>query len=321
MAGQGPSMKNEVSEKNNSNKRLRRIGIYGGVGFGVVLAGVITGIVLAKVVRPDQTQYLVDEVTVDMKSVIASYNKAKASGNYLSLKPDEAVNAAYYLFEQLENTYTVGIGGSVADLGHVKIRIESRTIKEGDRFFEESNSLGLVNLYDRMFQEGETTDTYWGDNPNYASHEKKTYSNAEYKEMMGRNVSNGLIYIVAPGTLLEGDPLSGEGPTSFTKNEGGGYKVEIELDPKKGVLNYQKQMQTISSLKYPPPFEYCHLTFYLDDELLPKRFVTHERYTATTGAGFGSPATQSLVTEYHLGTPDYGFPSPDSTLPAYPETL
>ena len=144
-------MKNEVSEKNNSNKRLRRIGIYGGVGFGVVLAGVITGIVLAKVVRPDQTQYLVDEVTVDMKSVIASYNKAKASGNYLSLKPDEAVNAAYYLFEQQENTYTVGIGGSVADLGHVKIRIESRTIKEGDRFFEESNSLGLVNLYDRMF--------------------------------------------------------------------------------------------------------------------------------------------------------------------------
>ena len=308
---------------NNNNKHPKRRAaiLYGSIGLAVCSAGVAAGIVLAKIVKPDQTQYLVDEVTVDLDAMIASYQRAKKSGDYSNMKPEEIVNVAYHLFSEEECNYSIGVGYTIATLGGVRQDIQSRTVKSGNRYFEESNSCGMVNIYDRMFMEGGSTDTYWGSSPNYGSHEKKTYSNDEYKEMMGRYISSGLIYIVAEGSLQEGPPLSGDPPTGVTKTSEG-YTVEIELNPQKGVTNYQKQMKSISSLKFLPPFEFCHLTFYLDEGLNLQKFVTHEKYTATTSAGFGSPAEGTLTTRYYHNTlPEYGFPEPNSELPAYPTSL
>ncbi len=285
------------------------IGAGAGAGFG-----------LSKILKPDITEYLVDDVTIDVDGAVSNYETIKKSNkDYSKMEPDQAAQVAFHLFSQEEDNYSIGVGYSLASI--VKQVITSRTVKNGNRFFEESNSTGIVNLFDRMFSEGDTTDTYWGGTDDYGSHEKITYSNDEYKEMMGRYISQGLVYVVAPETLLDGATPSGDPENSIAKVETG-YKIELELDPVKGVSNYQKQMKTISKLKSYPSFDYCHLTIYTDDDLNLKRFETHEKYIAITESGVGSSAEGRLVTEYYHNTlPEYGFPEPGSVLPEFPESL
>lgn len=297
--------------------------------FGIILAiasavaiggGAAAGFGLSKTLKPDVTEYLTDEVTVDVDGAVRSYQKiSKGDKDYTKLTADQAIQVSFHLFSEEETNYSIGVGYSLASI--VKQTITSRTVKDHNRYFEESNSTGIVNLYDRMFSEGPTTDTYWGSNSDYGSHEKVTYSNDEYKDMMGRYISSGLVYVVAPESLLEGAPKSGDPATGISKTSDG-YRIEIELDPIKGVTNYQKQMKTISNLASYPVFEYCHLTITTDADLNLIRFETHEKYLAVTKAGIGSTAEGRLVTEYHHNTlPEYGFPEPGSTLPAFPESL
>ena len=312
-------MEKKTKEKKPPAKKWVYILTRVGVWVGVAGLGVGAGFGLAKFLKPDTTQYIVDELTVDMDSALASYEKAKKAGDYTSMRPDEIVNVAYHLFSQEESNHTMGVGYTLAAI--VRQEIQSRTVKDGKRYFEESNSVGIVNLYDRMYMEGDQTLTYWGDNPDYGSHPEKSYSNDEYRSLMGRYISQGLIYILTPKTvLLDKETASGDPPTSIgITNEG--FQIEIELDPQLGTSNYQKQMQTISSLKYKPTFEFCHLTFYLDKELNLIKFVTHEKYLATTSGGISSTAEGSLITLYYHEAPSFGFPAKDAKLPDYPASL
>ncbi|MCR5078912.1 MAG: hypothetical protein K6B65_03205 [Bacilli bacterium] len=286
---------------------------------GAVVGGIGVGKVVAGTFKPDTTEYLVDEVQVDVESALAAYNDiSKGNKDYTKLSPDQAVQVAFHRFGQEEQNYSIGVGSSLASI--VKQTILARSAKNGEECFEESISLGLVNIHDRMFQKGDNIDTYWGEGEDYAAHPKVSYSGTDYALMMGRQVKESLVYIVAPETLnatsLSGDPLSG------ISKEDDGYKIEIELDPVKGVANYQKQMQTISDLAAKPSFTYCHLTVYTDANLDLKRFETHESYFAKTKAGVGSVAEGRLNTLYYHNTlPEEGFPKVDSPSYNYPESL
>lgn len=286
----------------------------------VAAAGVGAGIALSRYLKPPVTNYLVDEVEIDLPGAKKAYEQIRDSGgDYSKLRADYAVQMAYQLFYQEEQNSTMGVGYSLASI--VKQEIQTRTVKDGNRYFEESNSVGIVNLFDRMFMQGDTTDTYWGSSSDYGSHPKVSYSNDEYKEKMGRYISIGLAYVVAPETIIEDNTKSGDPPNGITKTDEG-YRIEIELDPKKAVVNYQKQMQAISNLKYKPDFEYCHITVDTDRNLNLIRMKSHEKYMAVTASDIGSKAEGVLITEYyHNALPEFGFPEPGSKLPDYPASL
>ena len=247
-----------------------------------------------------------------MKQALATYNAAKEDGKPFSevLSPDQMVNLAYSFFEQQENTYTIGVGSSKA-MGVVDQSIQSCTVKNGDKYFEESNSISsFVKIYNRMYEEGNTTTTYFGSNSDYSRHPQEEMTNEQYAEMMGRTVSDPLIYIVSPATIADADTsLSGDGGSSAKKNEDGTYTVDIELkkisksdgsEYMPGVANYQKQMKSISGLTAYPTFAYCHLSFVLDSDLLPIKMISHEKYEAKMSMGISISANCEgrLTTHY-----------------------
>lgn len=290
----------------------------------VALSGGSTiGIGLSKFLKKDSYEFIVSDNTyeADVDAAMEKYESAKGKGEFKdNLTVDELINVSYRLFEMEPHTWTRGVGASIA-MGLVEQKIYSTTVHDEDHFFEESVSTSnIVQLYDRMFQYGDSTDTYWGGNSDYASHPKVTYSNEEYKVMMGRYVSTALVYIVSPKTVLYEENLSGA-PATGVYEVDGNYVVEVELSPKYGVLNYQAQMKTISDLASRPPFDYVHLQVTMDKDLNIKRMVTKEKYTATTKMGIGSSAEGSLTTVYYHEAPEFGFPEPGSKLPDYPRSL
>lgn len=284
------------------------IGLGAGAGFG-----------MTKLLKPDSIQYIVDEdqYTIDMEATRKKYQAAKSSKSFASLTPEEMINIGYDLFAKDENNYTVGVGYTQAAM--VRQIIQTRSVKMGERFFEESNSIGMVNLYDRMFQEGDNTVKYWGSTPDYGSNQPETVSNADYRIAMGRNVSDSLVYIVSEKTKIE-TPSPGDPPNGIYQ-ENGNYRVEITLDPTTSVARYQCQMQTISNLKYKPTFDFVHLSVVLDADLNLIKMTTHEKYFATISSGLGSTGEGSLTTMYYHEAPSYGFPSVNSKLPDFPDSL
>ena len=289
-----------------------------------ILGGGITGFKVVEMFRPTVTEYVVsgDGYEADIDTAMKKYEAAKGNGDFAkSLTVDEMINVSYHLFEQEENTWSQGVGSSVA-AGLVNQGIFSTTVHMGERFFEESNSASnVVALYDRMYQTGDTTTTYWGGDPNYAGHPKQEYPNDEYKQMMGRYVSTALVFVVSPKTLLLDETTSSGQPKTGIYETEQGYVVEAELDRRYGVMNYQKQMKTISNLKYKPEFRYCHITVEMDKDLTLRRMVTHEYYTAVTAAGLGSDAVGSLTTVYHHEAPPFGFPEVGDPVAPYPASL
>ena len=289
-----------------------------------VIAGGTTGFEVVQMFKPTATEFIVsgDGYLPDVDAAFAKYEEAKDSGDFASaLTADEMINVAYRLFSLEEETWSQGVGASIA-AGFVNQGIQSMTVHSGERYFEESNSFSsIIQIYDRMFQEGDTTTTYWGGDTNYASHPKKEYPNDEYKKLMGRYVSEGLVYIVSPKTLiLDADTPSGK-PASGIKETPDGYVIEAELDKRYGVINYQCQMQTISDLKYKPQFQFCHITVTVDKQLNLQKMVTFEHYTAVTSQGVGSDAEGSLTTVYHHEPAPFGFPEVGGTVAPYPESL
>lgn len=221
---------------------------------------------------------LTDDIAIAQDKLAA----AKKSGTPLetALRPYEMVNLAFANLSALPSNKSVGIG--VADAGVSKQDIQSIQIKNGDSYFEESNSVGIVNLFDRMYQNGDTITCYWGTKKDYSADTPTDYSLDDYIELMGRKVSDPCSYIVSSKTcwFKEENNKSGKGVSSITK-DGDIYRVECELNNQKGVTNYVRQMKNISGLTGYPVFDYCHLSFQISEDLMPIQYTSYEHYTAT----------------------------------------
>ena len=284
------------------------------IGTAAVALGVVAGFVAHSFFNTaggDYSNVDANALTDDIAKTRKKYEAAKKAGTPLeeALKPCEMVNVSLDLFSSLESTKAVGLG-SAYSMGVNQI-IQSIQIKNGEKYFEESNSTSaFVNLYDRMYQEGETTKTYWGKSSDYSSHEEKTYTNEEYAELMGRKVSDSMIYVISSKTSItdEAKVKSGRGASRITK-EKSGYTVDLELQRKKSVVNYVKQMKNISGLTGYPTFEYCHLTFHLDEDLMPLDYTSYEKYQATKKeVGISTTIEGSLTTYFYHGE-TYEIPS------------
>ncbi len=277
------------------------------IGTVAIALGVVAGFMANSFFNTaggDYSNVDANALTDDIAQTRKKYEAAKKAGTPLeeALKPCEMVNISLDLFSSLESTKAVGLG-SAYSMGVNQI-IQSIQIKRGDKYFEESNSTSaFVNLYDRMYQEGETTKTYWGKSSDYASHEEKIYTNEDYAELMGRKVSDSMIYVISTKTSImdESKVKSGRGASRIVK-EKNGYTVDLELQRKKSVVNYVKQMKNISGLTGYPTFEYCHLTFHLDEDLMPLDYTSYEKYQATKKeVGISSTIEGNLTTYFYHG--------------------
>ena len=261
----------------------------------------------------DYSNVNANALTDDISKAQAKLETAKTSGAPLeeALKPSEMVNLALNQFSEIESTKTVGLGSALS-VGVTQV-IQSMQIKNGDRYFEESNSMSsFVKLYDRMYQEGDTTTTYWGESSDYASHTPATYTNEEYADFMGRKVSDAMIYVISTKTVItdEAKVSSSHGVSRIEKEEGG-YVVDLELKTK-AVVNYVKQMKKISGLTGYPTFEYCHLTFHLSEDLMPISYTSYEKYNATKeSVPLPVDIEGSLTTLFYYGE-TYEIPSLDA---------
>lgn len=232
---------------------------------------------------------------------------------YEDYSPAELVNLALSKFMAEENYYVLAKGETVAVLG-ITQSIYAMHIRSGSRYFEESISNGFTDIYDRMWEEGELTTTRWGSSWDYASMEEKVMSNDEYVSIMGRKVSDLTSYIIDDSTVIYGESKSGMEETSVKKTVEG-YTVHLELDPELATSRYALQMETISGLNGKPTFEYCHLTFYLDEDLNVLSSVSNERYNAKMSI-FNSTCTGELVSKYQSGV-TVTIPQYESTESAY----
>ncbi len=287
------------------------LGLGAGTGFGVheMLKPTL------EVIDGDASAYM-----IDAEAAFGKYEAAKKKGAPLesALDPSEMISVAYTLFSRQEYSCSEGVGVSRA-MGLVDQGIQSMTVRDKDRYFEESNSFSnFVSLYNRMYQEGDTTTKYWGKTPNYGGNAPEEVSNEQYASEMGRQVSESIVYLVSPKTDSPVD-RSGKGLSSIKKHDGG-YTVEFEADPASSTLRYVHQMKTISNLKEFPRFDYVHLTYELDEDLNLLYFRNYESYRATLASGIGSTCEGSMTTVYKvLGPGEASIPLPSDPSIAYPK--
>lgn len=269
-----------------------------------IVAAIATPIII-NVVRANNV--VVPEISGDISEYMppsddieSRYEQIKNSDkDFTKLKPSEAIYMAYNLFGKEETTASIGVGNTKTRmLFEITQNINTFTVHRDNKFMEESISTGTINIYDRMYQEGNSTTKYWGENKDYSKDKPETVTNQAYEEAMGRKVSDPLVYVVSEKTVINEDK-SGKGLSKISKLENG-YEIDVELDPIASVVNYQKQMKTISDLDSYPVFHFCHLYVQTDLDLNLHYMTTYESYDAVATKPFKirSTCTGSLTTVY-----------------------
>lgn len=302
---------NFANRKSNSklSPRTKAIIVYSIIGVFAVGLGVTVGIFGDKFFKKvGSSSIVVDASSLadNQEAVLAKYDSVKKKNSFhTDLTPNEIIGVAMYKFTSSPYYFSIGVGSG--DAGITTQGIKAMFIKNQNKYFEESISTGLINLYDRMYEEGDKTTTYWGGSTNYAGHTPKEYTLEEYKQLMGRNVSTPSSYVISSKTCLYKNNLSGKGVTSATKTSTG-YQVEIELNPNddKGVSTYRVQMKTISGLYSLPSFYFCHLSFKLDKDLNFIESTAYERYFAEQTAVVGATVTTTINTKYFTYSSEEG---------------
>lgn len=279
-----------------------------GLGAGLFLHNQIAGGTLV-----DYGNLTADQYADDNSNLLNDYAKAKkAGGHYVSVfgsEPYKVANIALSLYSAQTHVFAQGIGSGTAKMLGMAVvqQIRSTVIRDSENYFEESNSCsGVVNLSDRMYQSGETVVRHEGkvkdseaQIPDSYSKET-TYSLEDYRKAMGRLCSDPCIYVISSKTTYVDDKATSGQKTSFSETSDG-YQLELELNPTRSVINYVRQMQTISSLVSPPVFDYVHLSFTLDKDLNLSSMESHEYYYAAVSTAAGSKVEGRLRTVYQTG--------------------
>lgn len=273
-------------------------------------AGSGVGVYLAKQLKPPIT--ITEglngaDYEADISAAWKKYNKAKASGNFVeTMTPDELINCSYKVYDEKEKHHAMTVGYSIASSVGLNVtqKILGTFIKDGNNFFEEQGSVGLVNLKNRFWEDEKETLCYWGKDGKWDNYKPYSITNDEYKTLMGSNVSRSLRYIVSDKTVIYGklnNTTLGLETTRAVKNDDGTkIVVNVELDTQKTVCYYGQQMKTMSDLLSAPAFKYIHLIVTMSaSDLFPESMVVYEGYTATLSSGISSPANSRCKTVYY----------------------
>lgn len=277
------------TKKKMSKKKV----IFTSVGVVLCIAvGTLTGVLLANQLSPKG----VDSSTLDENSY--SDNPQKLYENYLAdpkdpleYKPYDLANISIYKYSL--NKYTTSEVTSTANavaLGFAtKQTTYGKSIKNDDKYFNESLSNGFIGVAKRFYQTGEEVDIYSGTLKNddkgiYGTYtdDKEILELKEYENIWGKNLTNPVIYIISSKTALD---------TSVVSETEQGYKISLDLDPVSSVIKYAKQMVRISNLTDTPRFDKVHVEFDVDKELNLLEMNVSEHYKAEMGISADTTAT------------------------------
>ncbi len=228
-------------------------------------AGVFVGsTVFRKTYDPNDVMVIED----DDASLFKKYQEC--NGDYSSLKPYEIANIGLYKASLHDSLRIVSKGDVIAS--GVSQTVRGYAIKNGNSYFMENISKGLISCSWRVYQE-EDVKTYPGkdidvEKATYQEDDFNAYSLDEYISLWGKPLSRPNIYVISSDSVLSGE-------TSINEDR---YIVELELDPNKSVVKYVKQMKVVSGLSDYPVFYNVHLTFTLDSELNLLKINTVEKY-------------------------------------------
>lgn len=285
-----------------------------GVGAGFYLHNLLNSGVSTDYGNANAADYVEDD-----PNLLKDYQAVKDSGgDYVSAyakKPYKVANIAYALYCKHEHTKSQGVGSGTAILGAINVdqQIRSTLIRNGDSYFEESLSASsVVQLADRMYQDTSVVSYHGTVTPSEVETPRNfgkavEYTKDEYKDLMGKTLNIPCIYIISGKTTYVNSTAYSGTPTSFKKNEDGSFALELELTRSSSVLNYVKQMQSISDLYDKPSFTYVHLSFDLDKDLNLKSMTSNEFYFARTQKNVGSNVRGTLKTIYEWDG-DYQIP-------------
>lgn len=305
-------VKNQIKEDLPKTRKGKIIGIALGVVTPIVL-GIVGGIVYAKFFVAKTVDYSdvdANSLYINMDNVLAKYQNVKANNTPVEegLTSYEIVNLAYYNYSNYENSRSFTIGSATAAIVDQSIR--GCSIREGNNYFEESLSKSnLVGVAARMYQKedgsvdlhrGEVVDATtakWGN-------EHYEYTNEEFVNDFGKTPSTALIYIVSKKTVLK--------DTDKVEKNDDGYTISMSLNPKKSVINYVKQMKSISNLYDYPAFSEVNITFHINNDLIIKQMDVKESYYALKEANLGADTSANVSVYYEV---DGGFKIPDLNTP------
>lgn len=312
-------MGNVLNNLKQTIKPKTRKGLVLAIVFGVIspiIGGVAAGIVINKFFigkRTDYSKYNADDIKEanDVGLLMEKY-KVDDTDYSLTYTPWEIFNVSFALFSSHEYSSSLTIGN--ADAGIVQQSIRNATIRNKDRYFEEALSKSsMVAVANRTYlNEDSSIYLYRGqtESATIAKYEKVHYefTTEVYSEAFGKIPSRPSIYIVNKKTVIKKE-------CSTIKNENG-YQVNLKLNPNTGVLDYVKQMKSISNLNDFPSFYYVNLTLYTDDQLLVKSMSIEEKYFAAMG-GVGTDITARLDITYDVDI-EKAIPKVDEVI-VYPE--
>ena len=267
--------------------------IGGGIAAGILLSNfLITN-------SADYTNIDSKDLEVNTDNLMQKYESLKSSNsNYEEyLKPYEVANISMQLLYTHDNVRIFTDGIAHASGAGVDQTIRACLIKDKNEYLEESlskSSMVAVGTRTYLHQDGSiylyrgqttsATTATWPD-------EHYEYTSEEYTDAFGKTPVIPSIYVVSKKTTLDG--------STFVK-DGEGYKLNIKLDPLKGVVRYVRQMKSISDLADYPAFEYVELEYTLDENLLVKNIQVNEKYSAKISAIIGSVIEARLNIDYEV---------------------
>ena len=316
----GKRLKKVKQAVKNEMPKTRK-GLIFGLIFGVatpITLGVVGGVVYTKFFMAKTVDYSdvnADSLYINMDNLLAKYEDVKKAGTPYdeALTSYELVNIAYHNYTTYENSRSFTIGSAVAAIVDQSIR--GCSIREGDKFFEESLSKSnMVGVAARMYQKedgsvdlhrGEVLDATtasWGN-------EHYEYTNEEFTGDFGKTPSTPLIYIVSKKTVTK--------DTDTVTKTSDGYHIEMKLNTKKAVINYVKQMKSISNLADYPAFSNIDISFDISNDLIIKQMHVNESYYALKEANLGAD-TSGDVTVYYEVDGGFRIPSLEEAI-TYPE--
>lgn len=322
-------MKKDNSKNKTPSKRVNTIIFYSVIAGVAVGCGIGAGFGLHNLLSVD----VVDDSAVaanalydDNTHILDDFKKANAPYSE-TLTPRKMISISLEQFSNADTAFSQGIGQSSPTVFPITQDIRSTFIKTADGCFEESlSNSSFVHLADRMYQKGDNTSIYKGsigsdvEHGVYPETATSVMTNEEYATSMGRRVDCPCVYIVSDKTVMKDETtLSGKKVTGAIQNTDGTYTVDVELNPEYACYNYKTQMKTISDLKYRPKFNYCHLTFEMDQNLNLLSMTSYEEYSATTSGGASSTCDGVLRTVYETGG-EYSIPEGNVAVP-YRESM
>ena len=311
----------KVKEVIKNDMPKTRKGKILGITFGVITPialGAVAGIVISKFFVAKTVDYSdvdANSLYINMDNVLTKYEACKADGTPYEegLTSYELVNLAYYNYANMENSRSFTIG--TANAAIVEQSIRGCSIREGNKFFEESLSKSnMVGVAARMYQkEDGSVDLHRGEVQNATTatwgNEHYEYTNEEFIGDFGKTPSTPLIYIVSKKTVIK--------ESDKVEKSSDGYHISMSLNTKKAVINYVKQMKSISNLADYPAFSSLDISFDIDNDLMIKEMHVNESYYALKEANLGAD-TSGDVTVYYEVNGGFKIPSLNEAV-TYPE--